>query len=62
MSMSITKGVVAELIPKAWPPLSPLLSGHANDPGSAEGRETGHECDADVDFGGLAGRVSACAM
>ena len=33
------------------------MSGHANDLGGAEGREAVHECDADVDFGGLAVRV-----
>jgi len=34
------------------------MSGDANDLGSAKGREAGHECDADVDFGGLAVGVS----
>lgn len=47
-------GVVAELPPEAWLPLTPLTSCHPNDLGGAEGVEAVHECDADVDFGGLA--------
>ena len=39
-------------------PLSPSGSGHADDLGGAEGVEAVDECDADVDFGGLAVGVS----
>ena len=35
-----------------------MTSGDANDLGGAEGIEAVHECDADVDFGGLAVRVA----
>lgn len=35
-------------------PLSPSRSGHADDLGGAESIEAVDECDADVDFGGLA--------
>ena len=39
-------------------PLSPSGSGRADDLGGAEGIEAVDECDADVDFGGLAVGVS----
>ena len=38
----------------------PSASCHANDLGRSKGREAVHQCDADVDFGGLAFRVSCC--
>src|SRR6056297_3209772 len=37
-----------------------MASVHANDLGRAEGRETVHQCDTDLDFGGLAVWIS-CA-
>ncbi len=40
------------------PPLSPAVSRHAFDLGSAEGVEAVHESDTDVDFGCLAVRIS----
>ena len=51
-------GVVAEVRHLPHPPLSPLRSGHALDLGGAEGVEAVHEGNADVDFGGLAVRVT----
>ena len=39
-------------------PLPRLGLSHANDLGRAEGREAVHQCDADLDFGGLAIGVS----
>ena len=51
-------GVVAEVPLGRLVPLSPAASGHAFDLGGAEFVEAVHECDADVDFGGLAVGVS----
>ena len=51
-------GIVAEVRRLPDAPLSPLGSGHAFDLGSAECIETVHECNADLDFGGLAVRVA----
>jgi hypothetical protein len=45
-------------MPKARLPLSPLTLCHADDLGGAKGVEAVHECDADLDFGGLAVGVS----
>lgn len=39
-------------------PLSPPSSFHADDLGRSEGREAVHECNADLDFGGLAVWIS----
>jgi len=52
------KGVVAYLMPEMCFSLSPLASAHTNDPGRSRGREAVHQCDADLDFGGLAVGVS----
>ena len=51
-------GVVAEVSLKTRLPLSPLGSGDAFDLGGAECIEAVHECDADLDFCGLAVGVS----
>lgn len=55
---TIEIGVVAEVPLGRLVPLSPAASGHAFDLGGAEFVEAVHECDADVDFGGLAVGVS----
>lgn len=47
-------GVVAEVRLETWDPCPSVVSGHALDLGGAEGVEAVHECDADVDLGGLA--------
>lgn len=54
----VSRGVVAELALEACLPLSPLNFGDADDLGFAECVEAVDEGDADVDFGGLAVRVS----
>ncbi|WP_147277989.1 hypothetical protein [Paracoccus pantotrophus] len=51
-------GVVAEVSVLAQFSLSALSSCHAFDLGGSEGIEAVHEGDADMDFGGLAVRVS----
>lgn len=47
-------GIVVELRLDARRPLTPLISGDANNLGGAEGVGKVHECNADVDFRGLA--------
>lgn len=49
---------VAQISVRAEGPLSRGLSGDGLDLGPAEGREAVHDCDADLDFGGLAVGVS----
>ena len=51
-------GVVAQISVWAEGPLSRGSSGDRLDLGPAEGREAVHDCDADLDFGGLAVGVS----
>jgi hypothetical protein len=51
-------GVVAELTLEARFPLSLLISSHADDFGGAECVEAVDQCDADLDFSGLAVGVS----
>ena len=49
---------VAEVVFETSFPLSPIALGDAFDLSLAEDVEAVHECDADVDFGGLAVGVS----
>ena len=51
-------GIVAEVVFETSFPLSPIALGDAFDLSLAEDVEAVHECDADVDFGGLAVGVS----
>ena len=51
-------GIVAEVVFETSLPLSPIALGDAFDLSLAEDVEAVHECDADVDFGGLAVGVS----
>ena len=52
------EGIVAEVVFETSFPLSPIALGDAFDLSLAEDVEAVHECDADVDFGGLAVGVS----
>lgn len=52
--------IVAEVVVETSFALSPGTLGHAFDLGLAESVEAVHNGDADVDFGGLAVRVSRC--
>ena len=52
------QGIVAEVVFETSFPLSPIALGDAFDLSLAEDVEAVHECDADVDFGGLAVGVS----
>ena len=54
----ISVGIVAEVVFETSFPLSPIALGDAFDLSLAEDVEAVHECDADVDFGGLAVGVS----
>ena len=54
----VTRGIVAEVVFETSFPLSPIALGDAFDLSLAEDVEAVHECDADVDFGGLAVGVS----
>ena len=53
-----SEGIVAEVVFETSFPLSPIALGDAFDLSLAEDVEAVHECDADVDFGGLAVGVS----
>ena len=53
-------GIVAERRVEACLPLSLSGSGHADDLSGAECVEAIHECDAEMDFGGLAIGVPCC--
>ena len=55
---SAVNGIVAEVVFETSFPLSPIALGDAFDLSLAEDVEAVHECDADVDFGGLAVGVS----
>ena len=56
--LTLAMGIVAEVVFETSFPLSPIALGDAFDLSLAEDVEAVHECDADVDFGGLAVGVS----
>ena len=58
MTSLVPRGVVAQIRFGDEFALSHLSSGYGFDLDPAEGREGVHDCDADVNFGGLAVRVS----